>query len=136
MLFVRMLIIILQRIQRSIQAKEACPPAITAASSVTSDSSVHSSRLKSQRSCQQELYQALYLLRHFRLHGISSSLFLPIKVANQRRTNQGATRGSRRQDMLRSMANMDMTSKPSPRVKQVWVKKDETIHPMRGNERT
>jgi hypothetical protein len=31
---------------------------------------------------------------------------------------------------------MDMTHKPSPRVKQVWVKKDETIHPMRGNERT
>jgi hypothetical protein len=40
------------------------------------------------------------------------------------------------QDMLRSIANMDMTRKPSPRVKQVWVKKDETIHPMRGNERT
>jgi hypothetical protein len=40
------------------------------------------------------------------------------------------------QDMLRSMANMDMTRKPSPRVKQVWVKKDETIHPMRENERT
>jgi hypothetical protein len=40
------------------------------------------------------------------------------------------------QDMLRSMANMDMTRKPFPRVKQVWVKKDETIHPMRGNECT
>jgi hypothetical protein len=37
------------------------------------------------------------------------------------------------QDMLRSMANMDMTRKPSPRVKQVWVKKDETIHPLRGS---
>jgi hypothetical protein len=37
------------------------------------------------------------------------------------------------QDMLRSMANMDMTHKPSPRVKQVWVKKDETIHPLRGS---
>jgi hypothetical protein len=35
--------------------------------------------------------------------------------------------------MLRSMANMDMTRKPSPRVKQVWVKKDETIHPLRGS---
>jgi len=40
------------------------------------------------------------------------------------------------QDILRSMANMDMTRKPSPRVKQLWVKKDETIHPMRENERT
>jgi hypothetical protein len=39
------------------------------------------------------------------------------------------------QGMLRSMANMDMTRKPSPRVKQVWVKSDETIHAMRGNER-
>jgi hypothetical protein len=37
------------------------------------------------------------------------------------------------QGMLRSMANMDMTRKPSPRVKQVWVKKDETIHPLRGS---
>jgi hypothetical protein len=36
------------------------------------------------------------------------------------------------QDMLRNMANMDMTRKPSPRVKQVWVKNDETIHPLRG----
>jgi hypothetical protein len=30
---------------------------------------------------------------------------------------------------------MDMTRKPSPRVKQVWVKKDETIHPLRGGSR-
>jgi len=39
------------------------------------------------------------------------------------------------QGILRRMANMDMTRKPSPRVKQVWVKNDETIHPLRG-ERT
>jgi hypothetical protein len=38
--------------------------------------------------------------------------------------------------MLRRMDNMDKTCKPPPRVKQVWVKSDETIHPMRGNERT
>jgi hypothetical protein len=83
--------------QRSIQAKEACPPAITTASPVTSDSSVHSSRLKSQRSCQLELHQgALYLLQLFKLHGISRSLFLLIRVAKQRKTNQGATRESRR----------------------------------------
>jgi hypothetical protein len=37
------------------------------------------------------------------------------------------------QGMLKSMANMDITRKPSPRVKQVWVKKDETIHPLRGS---
>jgi hypothetical protein len=35
--------------------------------------------------------------------------------------------------MLRSMANMDMTRKPSPWVKQVWVKKDETTHPLKGS---
>jgi hypothetical protein len=44
MLFVRMLIIILQRIQRSIQTKEACLPVITAASPVTSDPNAHNSR--------------------------------------------------------------------------------------------
>jgi len=33
------------------------------------------------------------------------------------------------QGMLRSMANMEMTRKSSPRVKKVWVKKDETITP-------
>jgi hypothetical protein len=40
------------------------------------------------------------------------------------------------QGMLRRMDNMDKTCKPPPRVKQVWVKSDETIHSMRGNERT
>jgi len=35
--------------------------------------------------------------------------------------------------MLRSIANMDMTCEPSPWVKQVWVKNDETIHPLRGS---
>jgi hypothetical protein len=35
--------------------------------------------------------------------------------------------------MLRSMANMDITCKPSPQVKQVCVKNDETIHPLRGS---
>jgi hypothetical protein len=61
---------------------------------VTSGPNVHSSRLRSRRfkrNCQQELHQALYPLHNFRLHGISSSLFLPIRVANQ-----GATRESRR----------------------------------------
>jgi hypothetical protein len=37
------------------------------------------------------------------------------------------------QGMLRSMANMDMTRKPSSLVKQVWVKNDKTIHPFRGS---
>jgi hypothetical protein len=37
------------------------------------------------------------------------------------------------QGILRRMANMDMTRKPSPRVKQVWVKNDETIHSLRGS---
>jgi len=52
-------IIILQKMSRSIQTKEACPPVITAASPVTSDPNVHSSRLKSRRfrrSCKQELH--------------------------------------------------------------------------------
>jgi len=37
------------------------------------------------------------------------------------------------QGMLRRMANMDMTSKLFPWVKQVWVKNDELIHPLRGS---
>jgi hypothetical protein len=97
MLFVRMLIIILQRMSRSIQTKEACLSVIIVASPVTSDPNVHSSKsLRFRGSYQQELHQALYLRWLFRLHDISSSLFLPIKVANQRKTNQGATRESRR----------------------------------------
>jgi hypothetical protein len=40
------------------------------------------------------------------------------------------------QGVLRSMANVDMTRKPSPQVKQVWVKKDETIHLLRGSRLT
>jgi hypothetical protein len=92
---------------RSIEAKEACPPTITATSLVTSDSSVHRSRLKSKRSCQQELHQgALYLLRLFKLHGISRSLFLPIRVAKQRKTNQGTTRESRRSPMAAMAMNV------------------------------
>jgi hypothetical protein len=35
------------------------------------------------------------------------------------------------QGMLKRMANMDKTRKPPSRVKQVWVKNDETIHPLR-----
>jgi hypothetical protein len=37
------------------------------------------------------------------------------------------------QGMLRRMTNMDMTQKPSSGVKQVWVKNDETIYPLRGS---
>jgi hypothetical protein len=81
-----------------------------------------------------------------KLHGISRSLFLPIKVANQRRTNQDATRESHRsptatmaegllslkQGMLMRMIDMDKTCKPHPRVMQAWVNNNETIHPLRG----
>jgi hypothetical protein len=37
------------------------------------------------------------------------------------------------QGMLRRMDNMGKTCKLPPRVKQVWVRKDETIHPLRGS---
>jgi hypothetical protein len=37
------------------------------------------------------------------------------------------------QGMLRRMDNMDKKCKPLPQVKQVWVKNDETIHPLRGS---
>jgi len=35
--------------------------------------------------------------------------------------------------MLMRMDNMNNTRKPPPRVKQVWVRKNETIHPLRGS---
>jgi len=37
------------------------------------------------------------------------------------------------QGLLRRMDNMDKTCKPLPRVKQLWVKNDKTIHPLRGS---
>jgi hypothetical protein len=37
------------------------------------------------------------------------------------------------QGMLRRMDNMGKTCKLPPQVKQVWVRKDETIHPLRGS---
>jgi hypothetical protein len=37
------------------------------------------------------------------------------------------------QGMLRRMDNMGKTCKLPPRVKQAWVRKDETIHPLRGS---
>jgi hypothetical protein len=37
------------------------------------------------------------------------------------------------QSMLRRMDNMNNTRRPPPRVKQVWVRKDVTIHPLRGS---
>jgi hypothetical protein len=72
-----MLAIFLERKSSNILTKEACPPVITAASSVTSDPNVHFSRLRSRRfkgSCQQELLQALYLRQHIRLHSTSGSI--------------------------------------------------------------
>jgi hypothetical protein len=35
--------------------------------------------------------------------------------------------------MLKRMDNMNKTCKPPPQVKQVWVRNDETIHPLRGS---
>jgi hypothetical protein len=37
------------------------------------------------------------------------------------------------QGMLRKMDNIGKTCKPPPWVKQVWVRKDETIHPLKGS---
>jgi len=109
---------------------------------------VHISMLRSRRfrgRCQQKLHQELYLRRHIRLHNISDdskSLFLPIRVAKQRRyfkrkpqkpNSNHAYEGllSLMQGMQRRMDNMDNNCKPPPWVKQVWVRNDETIHPLR-----
>jgi hypothetical protein len=78
--------------------KEACLPVITAASPVTSDPNVLSSRrCRFRGSCQQELH----LRWVSRLYGISRILFLLNRVANQ-----GATRESRRSPIV-AMAMKD-----------------------------
>jgi hypothetical protein len=137
-----MLTIFLQRKSSSIPTKEACPPVIIAASPVTSDPNVHSSKLRRRKlrgSCLLRQHQVLYLRRDIRFYGISgnnSSLF--------RRTHQGTTRKSRKshaherlqsllQGMLRRMDSMSNTQSHLPRVHQGWVRKDETIHPLRGS---
>jgi hypothetical protein len=56
MLFVRMLTIILKRMSRSIQTKEACPPVITAASPVTSNPNVHSSEVEGSEEAANKSY--------------------------------------------------------------------------------
>jgi hypothetical protein len=150
MLFVRMLTIILQRMSRSIQTKEACSPVITVASPVTSDPNVHSSKLRSRR------------FRRSWTRATSGTLpptafqaprhqqkFVPANQSGKPKKNKSMRYKKKAQKpignhgyegllsliqgMLRSMANMDMTRKLSPRVKQVWVKNDETIQPLRGN---
>jgi hypothetical protein len=64
MLFVRMLIIILQRMSRCIQPKEACLPVITAASPVTSDQNVDSSRVEGLEEAANKSY-----IRHYTSDG-------------------------------------------------------------------
>jgi hypothetical protein len=69
---------------------------------VTSNPNVHFSRprdQRSRRSCQDKLHPALELWQGIRLHNISNDsndLFLPIRMANPRQTNQGTTRRSRK----------------------------------------
>jgi hypothetical protein len=129
-----MLTIFLQRKSSSNPTKEARPPVITAASPVTSDPNVHSSKLRRRRhrgSCLLRPHQVLYLRRDIRFHGISgnnSGLF--------RRTHQGTTRKRLLrllQGMLRRMDRMSNTRSHLPRVHQGWVRKDETIHPLNGS---
>jgi len=139
-LFVRMLTLNLQRLSKSIPTKEVCPPVITVASLVTSDPSVHSSRLTRRRfrgSYQQKLHQALYLRWYIGLHGISgdnSGLFRltqkckprtntprHYKKKPQKPDSNHAYEGllSLMQSILRRMDSMNNTRNPPPQVKKV-----------------
>jgi hypothetical protein len=117
-------------LSRSIQTKEACPPVITAASPITSDPNVHSSWSQRFRgSCQQKLYQVLYL----RWHQQRQQKFVPanqsgkpkksksrlFKRKSQKPRSNHGYEGllSLMQGMLRRMDNMDKTRKSLPRVK-------------------
>jgi len=91
-LFVRMLTIFMQRKSSSITTKEACPPVITAASPVTLDPNVHSSKLRRRRlrgSCLLRPHRVLYLRRDIRFPGISGN-----NSGLLRRIHQGTTRKS------------------------------------------
>jgi hypothetical protein len=37
------------------------------------------------------------------------------------------------QNVLSRLDNLDEAHNPPPKIKKVWVRKDETIHPLRGS---
>jgi len=57
------------------------------------------------------------------------------KKKPQKSNNNHAYEGllSMMQSMLRRLDSLDMTRRPPPKIKQVWVKKDDAIHPLRGS---
>jgi hypothetical protein len=151
MLFVRMLIIILQRLQRSIQTKELAYLSSLRHhhSHPTQMSTAPVSEVEGSKGASSKSYFGILPSTSHLVPWHQQQFFL----ANQSgRSKKNKSRRYKRkkptsnhgyegllslmQGMLRNMANMDKTCKPPPRVKQVWVRKDETIHPMRGNERT
>jgi hypothetical protein len=99
LLFVRMLTLNLQSLSRSIPTKEVCLPAITAASSVTFELTVHRSILRSLESkseSQRKKDQALDLSRLNILLGNSSNtptdlILLAVSVARPVLTNPSAS---------------------------------------------
>jgi hypothetical protein len=95
------------RLLRSLQSLEGLLYATTVGYVVTSYLSAPFSKLRDQRlrkSCQDKLHLALDLelgirldgikphnIRLFSISGINNDLFLPIRMANPRKTNQGTT---------------------------------------------
>jgi hypothetical protein len=149
MLFVRMLIIILQRMSRSIKQKKFAH--LSSLRHHTGHIRPNCPQLQAQKSkVQKELPTratsgtlpptALQAPQHQHrfVHANQSGKPKKNKSRRYKRKLQkpNSSHGYKGllnliQGMLKSMANMDMTRKSSPRVKKVWFKKDETIHPLR-----
>jgi hypothetical protein len=149
-----MLTIFLQRKSSSIPTKEACPPVITAASPVTSDPKCpHLQAQKSKvqkelptRATSGTLPSTAFQAPRYQQGQLK---FVPANQSGKSKKNK-SRRYKRKpqkpisnygyegllslmQCMLRRMDNMNKTCKPPPQVKQVWVRNDETIHPLRGS---
>jgi hypothetical protein len=145
-----MLTIFLQRKSSSIPTKETYPHVITAASPVTSDPNLQAQKSKGQEMPTRAISGTLPLTafqapRHQQwqlklVPANQSGKSKKNKSRNYKRKPQNpiSNQGyegllSLMQCMLRTMDNINKTCKPPPQAKQVWVRNDETIHPLRGS---
>jgi len=120
-------------LSRNIQTKEACPPVIIAASPVTFDPNELPTRA-TLGTLPQTAHQAPRHQQKF-VPANQSGKPKKNKLRHYKRKSQkpNSNHGyegllSLMQGILMTMANMDKTRKLPPRVKQVWVKNDETIY--------
>jgi hypothetical protein len=155
LLFLKMLILNLQNLSRSILAKEVSLPVIIVVSLDTSGHTVLRSDISSLESGKQSKRQnfsskpfkphhAFRQQRHYSQRG-SPSCHLCGKYGHtkaecfrmephkskKKQTNEGLV--NMMKSVLVRLINLDMAHTPASQVEKVWVKKDETIHPSKGS---